>query len=358
VNFDDRYGRLDRFLHRLAFRVGRAQHALADAEELLFGDTLDSVPLEDPVFVTALPRSGTTILLRLLWQTDRFASHIYRDMPFVLCPVLWNRFAGSFAAEAVERERAHGDGLQVSAESPEALEEMIWKHFWPDHYEDDRILPWRASDRNAEFDRFLERHMRKIVALRRDGAGDERRYLSKNNLDIARLAAPPPALDGGIVLVPFREPVQQAASMLRQHRRFSRIHQEDDFVRRYMEAIGHHEFGETLRPVDFDGWTDTAPSPEKLEFWLRYWIAAYRFVLAHGGPSTRLVSYAALTGSPEEALGRLADAVGLPPSPLTDQSDRVHPPRSHDVEDESVPGHLLDEASSVHDRLRREAVVI
>jgi len=40
VTLEERYGVLDRLLHRLAFRVPFAQRALADAEELLYRDRL------------------------------------------------------------------------------------------------------------------------------------------------------------------------------------------------------------------------------------------------------------------------------------------------------------------------------
>ncbi len=57
------------------------------------------------MFVTALPRAGTTILLNLLVGTGSFASHTYRDMPFVLCPMIWQRFAKQFQVSDEARER-------------------------------------------------------------------------------------------------------------------------------------------------------------------------------------------------------------------------------------------------------------
>jgi len=360
MNFDERYGWLDRLLYRVAFRAGRAQHAVADVENTLYRDTLP--PAEAPVFLTALPRSGTTILLKLLWRTGHFASHTYQDMPFVLCPLLWNRFARRFAGADTARERAHGDGLRVSSTSPEAFEEMVWKHFWPTHYETDRIRPWHDDERNSAFDAFFNTHMRKMIAVRREGASEEEtgpdlRYLSKNNLNIARLAAPPPPLRRGTFLIPFRDPLQQAASMCRQHRRFSQLHDEDDFVREYMAAIGHHEFGRSLRPVNFDDWLAEAPDPDGLPFWLRYWTAAYRFILRHADASTVLVSYARLTDEPPSALSRLAEALDLPAPVLVSQADRLETPRPHPVDPQAVPDPLHREAASVYDRLDQRADV-
>lgn len=355
MNFEERYGRLDRLLHDIAFRTGRAQHALADVEEMLFRDELREIELEDPVSVTALPRSGTTILLRLLHDTGRFAAHTYRDMPFVLCPMLWSRFTRHFGVDDRPTERAHGDGIEVSTASPEAFEEVIWKHFWADHYLDDRIVPWTSGEVRPEFDEFFRSHMRKIALLRREDEEERRRYLSKNNVNVARLAALPPSMRGVRLVIPFREPVQHAASLLRQHERFSRIQETDDFVRRYMAAIGHHEFGKELRPVDFGGWLEGAPSPERLEFWIRYWIATYTFVLEEAGSECLLVSYRRLTDEPEASLGRIADAIEIPERALCSQAGRIRSPREHDVRPVSVSSDVLDRASELRALLEERA---
>lgn len=363
MTVSDRYSTLERALYRIAFRVGTAQHALSDVEDTLYADRLKRITAENPVFITALPRSGTTILLKLLCQTGRFASHTYRDMPFVLCPLIWNRYAEQFAGEVEPTERAHGDGLEVSGESPEAFEEMIWKHFWPEYYREDQIRPWRPGDNNEEFTSFFEVHMRKVIALRTEEADGEknggRRYLSKNNLNIARLAALPDPLRTGTIVIPFRDPIQQAASMHHQHQRFLQIHEEDDFVREYMEAIGHHEFGKGLKPVNFSGWIDTAPDldPNTLSFWLRYWIAAYEHVLDHAGGDVVLISYRRLTEEPRSALSRLAEALDLAENSLTSQSDDLHSPRHHSVEPQKLPAPLLPEAKRLYEQLDRKANV-
>lgn len=355
MTFENRYGRLDRLLHRIAFRAGLAQLAMADVERALFRDALAAVELGRPVFLSGLPRSGTTVLLELLAPTGPFATHTYRDMPFVLCPMLWGRFSRRFAVDDEPRERAHGDGLTIAADSPEAFEEMAWKRFWPDHYRADRIVPWTAADRNEEFDEWFAAHVRTIAAVRRPDATGPVRYLSKNNVQIARLDAPVAPLREGVFVVPFREPVQHAASLLRQHRRFTRLQAEDPFLREYMEGIGHHDFGLGLRPIDFGGWLDGAPPPEGLEFWLRYWTAAYRHVLERAPAGTVLLSYDGLVADPEAGLRRLAAALDLPAGPLAAGAETIHPPRAHPVAPDDVPGDVLEEATAVHDRLEAAA---
>ena len=244
----------------------------------------------------------------------------------------------------------------VSGSSPEAFEETIWKHFWPDHYQADRITPWTHSTPNQEFDEFLASHIRKVIAVRRGSASVEMRYLSKNNANISRLASMPRAFSAAKVIVPFREPIQHAASMLTQHRRFLRIHEEDDFVRTYMEGIGHYEFGKGLRPVDFDGWMQNSLDPNDLEFWVRYWIAAYQYVLRHTTASVLLVSNRSLTEAPQTLLPWLADAIHIPTGRLSSQADRVHPPRHHDVLDRDLSPEARREASELYEILEETAL--
>jgi hypothetical protein len=201
-----------------------------------------------------------------------------------------------------------------------------------------------------------------VIAARRDGKVDNPaetlRYLSKNNLNIARLAAPPEPLRRGTILIPFRDPVQQAASMLRQHERFLEIHEEDDFVREYMEAIGHHEFGKGLKPIDFNGWLDDSSSdPEDLEFWVRYWTETYRFVLEQAGEEVTFVSYARLTEEPGSALSDLVEAGELPAEDLVPLAGELHAPRTHSVDRARLPEPLLREAKKTYESLDRRTAV-
>ena len=85
------YGLLSRLLHRLALGVPAIAEASFDAEQALLGR--QSIPAHGGrhVFVAGLARSGTTVLMRSLFETGEFCSLTYRDMPFVLAPGLWSR---------------------------------------------------------------------------------------------------------------------------------------------------------------------------------------------------------------------------------------------------------------------------
>ena len=80
---------------------------------------------DNHVFISGLARSGTTIVMRRFYETNYFRSLTYRDMPFVLMPKIWRKVIGPFQQQGISRERAHGDGIKVTVDSPEAFEEVF-----------------------------------------------------------------------------------------------------------------------------------------------------------------------------------------------------------------------------------------
>lgn len=354
MSFKNRYSALDRAFHRLAFATSSVQIAVADFEDKLFAAELGSIEIRRPVFVTALPRAGTTLLLEIIESLPEFASHSYRNMPFVLCPLFWDKFSSQFQRPGEAQERAHQDGMLVTIDSPEAFEEMIWKAFWRHNYERDRIRPWAEDD--PEFFDFLRRHMRKIIALAVRKSDSAQRYLSKNNLNIARTDLLAKNFRDAILIVAYREPLQHSASLLRQHKNFLEIHRNDRFARQYMAGIGHYDFGENLRPVDFGGWLDRTShwEPTTLSFWLEYWFETYKHLAECDG--VYLLCYEDLCSNPSGSLERLADVIQ--PSnraTLLETGSRFRSARRHDVSVKPEAQLLLSNARELYDSLRRSA---
>lgn len=357
-----RYSWLDRFLHRVAFAQIEMQQGLSALEDRMFAGRIPGTEPERPVFVTSLPRAGTTLLLETLSGLGAFATHTYRDMPFVLCPMLWNRMSAGFRKAHDLRERAHGDGMAVGYDSPEAFEEVAWMAFWEDKYRPDRITPWTAADRNPEFEAFLRAHMRKIAALRADTRRDEDagtlRYLSKNNANLARLALLPVLFPDCRILVPVRAPWGHIRSLRHQHARFLDLHGADGFGRSYMAWLGHFEFGATLKPIDFGGWLDRSGPLDPLgdAFWIAYWTNAYEAVLAEAGPNIRFIDYDRLCAQPRAMLEALAEAADLKdPAPLLARADRFRPPTAYAPPDGGSPA-ALARATDLHAALTARSI--
>ena len=205
------------------------------------------------------------------------------------------------------KERAHGDGLEIGLDSPEAFEDVIWQAFWPEKYEEAHIALWTEDDAKEEATAFFKTHFRKIIALRTGPSG---RYVSKNNGNIARLALLPQMFRGCSIIVPVRAPVEHAASMMRQHENFLRQHEEDPFVCRYMRDIGHLEFGAVHTPIAFPGFAPGQLTPASSDYWLSYWIAAYGHVLDHA-EATCIVPQESICARPEETMRRICEVAGL-----------------------------------------------
>ena len=369
------YGPLDRLLHRVAFAHPAIQRTLGDVENDLFRARLADVEVRQPTFVTALPRAGTTLVLELLHGTGAFATFTYRHMPFVLNPLLWDRMSRSSRREAVAVERAHSDGMQVSFDSPEAFEEVLWLAHLRDRIVGERGLePLGADDVDDEFRTAFRNLVRKLVALDSPGGGGGAggptpRYLSKNNANVARLPALPATFPDAVVLCCFRDPAAHVASLAAQHRNFTELHAADPFARRYMAWIGHHDFGANFLPIRVGATDGVPPGPPGSPgssgssgpddaFWLRYWIDVYAHALDTAPADAAFVDYDALLADPVGGLERLARDARLDADTaarLVGQAPRLRAPTSAPVRLDALAPGLVDEARALHARLAERA---
>ena len=119
------YSWLEQKLHKFALSSQFMREVTFDFESTFFSSSSET---GNHIFIAGLARAGTTILLNALYESNIFASISYADMPFVLAPNLWSKI--SFKKKDLKlKERAHGDGIKVSTDSPEAFEEVFWKTF-------------------------------------------------------------------------------------------------------------------------------------------------------------------------------------------------------------------------------------
>lgn len=259
----DNYSVLDKVFHRLVLGADFLGEALYDLEAKQYGKKVRRGVR--PVFVSGLARAGTTVLMRALYETEAFASLTYRDMPGVMAPNFWGAISSKAQKIGRSQERAHGDGVVVSFDSPEALDEVFWRIFCGDAYIGKSTLRPHSIpiDVMEKFKNYMG-----LVCLK---YGKDR-YLSKNNNNILRLNALSSALPGATFLIPFRDPMAQAKSLRTQHKRFSTG---SAFEQSYMTWLGHHEFGVTHKPFHFEcGW-EPQGTPDSLEYWLGVWCHVY-----------------------------------------------------------------------------------
>ena len=243
------YSWLEQKLHKFALSSQFMREVTFEFES---SNISASSETEEHVFITGLARAGTTILLNALYKSNVFASLSYADMPFVLAPNLWSKLSFNKRDLAL-KERAHGDGIKVSKESPEAFEEVFWKTF--------------AED-NDELEEKFRVYVGNIVHKYK-----KERYLSKNNQNIKRVELISSIFTHAKILIPFRDPIQHAYSLLTQHKKFIEESKNDKFISKYMKWIGHTEFGPNYIPIynhDLNFHNDF-----EINHWIEQWYLTY-----------------------------------------------------------------------------------
>lgn len=251
---------------------------LGDLESRVLADDIAAVRIEKPIYVTSLARAGTTIVTELLERHPAVTSHRYSDFPNVWTPYWRNDLLQKSRREtpALE-ERAHRDRIRVSNDSPEAVEEILWMHFFRNLHDEYRDQVLDGAERNADFDAFYTDHVRKLLAAR--GAS---RYLAKGNYNVARLGYLHSLFPDARFVVPLRDPVQHIASLAKQHLLFLEADRMDARVGRQLSLAGHFEFGPHRTFVHFGNTAEAEAirtcwsEGREVEGWARYWAATYR----------------------------------------------------------------------------------
>ena len=240
------YSTIQKLLHDLVLSQKIIIKSLFELEKIIYLKNKDIIN-QSHVFITGLPRSGTTSILNFLFFSGEYSSLTYRNMPFVLSP----NFSKLFHKKSTfKKERVHGDGITFDINSPEAFDEVFFNN------DEDFI--------KNELLNFLQ-----LILL----SDNKVKYLSKNNLNYKRIKLINSILPNSIFLIPIREPLQHAYSLLNQHLNFSQLQKDNDFIRRYMNYLGHNEFG-----LDHKQWNNSINYQDrnKIDYWLEQWFLFYK----------------------------------------------------------------------------------
>ena len=243
------YSGVQKFLHDFVLSKKFVNKSLFEIEKILYLKE-KKITNQSHIFITGLPRSGTTILLNFLFSSNEYASLTYKNMPFILSP----NFSKLFNKKNILRkERLHGDGIDYDINSPEALDEIFFNN-------DEEFI-------KNELVNYIQLI---LVSENKD------KYLSKNNLNYKRIDLIHSILPHSIFLIPIREPLHHAYSLLNQHLHFSQLQQENDFIRRYMNYLGHNEFG-----LDHKPWNNSIHFKDlnNINYWLEQWRLFYQNIL-------------------------------------------------------------------------------
>ena len=191
------YNFLQKFLHDLVLNKKFVKKSFFELEKFIFERKCNfEVKNKKHIFITGLPRSGTTAILNCLYSSDEFFSLCYRDMPYIMAPNLFETLKKN--KKKFDQIRFHDDGIRVNLDSPESFDEIFF-------------LTFNQNEIREEFLIYI-----KLMLLKKKN----KKYLSKNNNNYKRINLLQSLLPNSIFLIPFREPLQQAYSLLNQHRNF------------------------------------------------------------------------------------------------------------------------------------------
>ena len=198
-------------------------------------------------------------------------------MPFVMAPSLSKLVAVIPSRQREASERRHGDGIRIDRQSPEALDGVFWSTYLA--RDKNRITP---GDPEEEM---LERYAMFIENLLLNESRE--RYLSKMNQRIDLLPKLADYFEKSLFLLPFRDPLQQAASLLQQHRRFARL---SAYETEYLCWLDHRDFGVThLGFYESGAQAASRFSPDSLDYWLDQWRRVYAYLSRLAEHQPRLI---------------------------------------------------------------------
>lgn len=270
----------NRFLAKIVFSFPGIWKFLGDRETATLSDRLTKSPITEPVYVTGLARSGTTLLLQILASHPDVATHRYRDFPFIFTPYWWSEVLKlSHKTTGVPVERAHNDGVMVTPDSPEAMEEPIWMAFFDHLHKSDIDNRLDESTDGGAFPKFYRDHLSKLLL-----AQGKIRYVSKGNYNVTRILYIKSILPDARFVIPIRHPIAHIGSLIRQHRGFLKAHKAYPAGRDQMRQAGHFEFGLDFTPINVgidDGADALMKSENRLDNirgWARYWSRIYQHI--------------------------------------------------------------------------------
>jgi hypothetical protein len=340
------YNFFERLLHRLVLSSDFIGKVSFELDSLLLQNSGTQDHEGRHVFICGLARSGSSMTMRIFHETGVFRSLTYRDMPFVLMPTLWERFSANLRIDGVSTERPHGDGVYHDFDTPEAFEEIFWRVFSGHQYILDNKLRVQEID-EVLVDLFRGYIRRLVVGCNQ---GTLRRYLSKNNNNILRIDLIRDAFPKAVIIVPFRDPIQQSLSLLRQHRLFLEASKGDGFVGDYMKWLGHYDFGADHKPPDMS-YEGIAPltdySELNINYWLALWIVIYSYLLKKAELDVNFLNFDRMVRYPKQVIPSLFRLAGL--SSDFNGSDRLRMPEDRVCD--GIDARLMKIAQEIYNNL-------
>lgn len=328
-----------------AYALTRTAHAL---RPLLLGLSrietrrhrrrLAELSVDRPIYICGIARAGTTITLEMLHRHPAVATHRYYNLPLPYLPCWGTDLVRGLPLEdAGPVERIHQDGLLVTKDSPEGVEERLWMSFFDALHDETHSNVLDGGTQQPRFERFYRDHIRKLVLHQ-----GRQRYIVKNNNNVARLEYLLRIFPDARFVLVVRDPVAHVASFVKQQRLFNKLCNHDPRLNKSLPIVGHFEFGPDLRFINVGRADDIARIREhwaaghEVAAWATYWASIYGFLAdrLEASPALAaaafLLQYETLCRDSAETIDRLLAHTELAAGPFAptkaDFVARLHEP--------------------------------
>jgi hypothetical protein len=213
---------------------------LGNLESLMLSRSLATQRVDRPVYICGLPRAGTTITLQMLSEHPDVVTHKYADFLMPYMPWVWNKVFPHIPVDAMRKPvpRIHRDRIEVTRDSAEMGEEILWEHFFPQVHDESKESVLDASTSNPAFERFYREHLCKLALVR-----GRSRYVSKAIMCVVRMQYLRKLFPDARFLLYIRNPIDHVASLIKQDKIWAEIEKSDPRQIEIIELTGHHEFG-------------------------------------------------------------------------------------------------------------------
>ncbi len=314
------------YLIRMVDACAPAFIRASDAETRLLAPRLRKIRIDRPIYICGIARAGTTITLELVSRHPDTGTHFYTHMPVPYLPYWWPKMEATLPLPPMPAvERVHKDGLMVTKDSPEAVEEAFWQKFFPHLHDESQLNPLTEQTRHSRFEPFYRSHIQKLLLSQ-----NRPRYVVKNNYNFTRLAYLHKLFPDARFVLVVRHPVHHIASLMKQHRLFTEMAANDPKAARVMKTVGHREFGVDVSLINTRGdgligrIRDFWAKGENVKGWALYWASVYEFVAdqLETNPGVKnnaiVVRYEDLCADSAGTIDRILEHTGLASEPFFD----------------------------------------
>ncbi len=249
-------------------------------ESITLHNDIEKLNIDKPIYITGLARAGTTIILEMLSKHVDVASHRYKHILMPYLPHWFSKMANQLNFYTKPFERFHKDGLIVTRESPEAVEEIFWRKFFEINHSENISSIINGDVSNPKFEKFYRNHIRKLILNQNCS-----RYLTKNNYNVTRLEYLLHLFPNSKFLIIIRNPIDHIASLIKQTNLFIEMEKENPILIDWLRIAGHNEFGHRQSCINV-GNSGLIHEIRKLwsrketyvKGWAHYWASIYDLV--------------------------------------------------------------------------------